>query len=832
MAAFALAVPLSSTSSIPILCSTQNVRNSSKNKQNVIGSGGDAIGNVMEVVKKDMKYIKEGFGKGVEWANKTLRIPQVAKKVDDFIWLRNLENPETVFPSQAPSWPQPHYPDLSGLDLFISDLKALEAYFNYFYYLSLMWTKPLPEIYDPQEVAVYFNLRPHIVALRLLEVFLAFASAAFKIRMSGISSTMGKEVDKNILQYNFGMMLKETMLNLGPTFIKIGQSLSTRPDIIGSEISKALSGLHEQIPPFPRTLALKIIEEELGSPVNKVFSYISSEPVAAASFGQVYRGKTHDGCDVAVKVQRPNLRHVVVRDIYILRLGLGVLRKIAKRKSDPRLYADELGKGFVGELDYNLEATNAEEFREAHSSYPFIMVPKVLRHLTQKRVLTMEWMAGESPRDLLFLSTESVDVPSGHEEKRKYEAKRKLLDMVNKGVEASLVQLLDTGLLHADPHPGNLRYISSRQIGFLDFGLLCRMEKKHQFAMLASIVHIVYGDWGSLVNALIQMDVVRPGTNLRRVTMDLEDALGEVEFHNGIPNVKFSRVLGKIWSVALKYHFRMPPYYTLVLRSLASLEGLAVAADPNFRTFEAAYPYVVRKLLTDNSASSRRILHSVVLNRRREFQWQKLAFFLRVGAVRKGLHLVATSSSQTSSGPSSNGVDGVYDFANLILRVLPSEDGLVLRKLIMTADGSSLIRAIVSREARSFRQQFSTVIADVFYLWILRTLAKVVEVTRLSSSQVRLPSGTHIIWPASFSRLQMIDDYQSFLRDRRIKVIIFNILNSARKDPALVARFYWASFVMLIKASVLACSRVLVTLFEASIARVSSSVPKKIAVGV
>lgn len=119
----------------------------------------------------------------------------------------------------------------------------------------------------------------------------------------------------------------------------------------------------------------------------------------------------------------------------------------------------------------------------------------------------------------------------------------------------------------------------------------------------------------------------------------------------------------------------------------------------------------------------------------------------------------------------------------------------------------------------------------MFYLRILRTLAKVVEVSRLSSSQLQLPSGTHIAWPDSFSRLQMIDDYQSFLRDRRIKVIIFSILNSARKDPALMARFFWTSFVMLITASVLACTQVLVTLFEASIARVSS-IPKKVAVGV
>ncbi|KAL6980378.1 hypothetical protein U1Q18_022021 [Sarracenia purpurea var. burkii] len=536
------------------------------------------LGNLVQVVRKDVEFLKNRVSKGVDWAYTALRVPYLSKALDDVIWLRNIEEDPHSPPLPPLSWPRPFYPELTGVDLFFADLKALEAYANYFYYLSKSWTKPLPEVYDPQDVADYFTYRPHVVALRLLEVFSSFAFAAIRIQTSGIKkfymSSMDLNIEGDAAQYSFGLVLKETMLNLGPTFVKAGQSLSTRPDIIGTEISKALSELHDQIPPFPRTMAMKIIEEELGSPVEKYFSHISEEPVAAASFGQVYKGCTIDGFNVAVKVQRPNLRHVVVRDIYILRLGLGLLQKIAKRKSDLRLYADELGKGLVGELDYTLEAANVSEFMKAHAPFPFIRVPKVFRHLSQKRVLTMEWMDGQSPRDLIEMSTtKSIDHGSSYLKPQQCDARKRLLDLVNKGVEASLIQLLETGLLHADPHPGNLRYTSSGEIGFLDFGLLCRMQKKHQFAMLASIVHIVNGDWASLVSALIDMDVVRPGTNIWRVTMDLEDALGEVEFKDGIPDVKFSRVLGKIWSVALKYHFRMPPYYTLVLRSLASLEG-------------------------------------------------------------------------------------------------------------------------------------------------------------------------------------------------------------------------------------------------------------------
>lgn len=558
---------------------------------------------------------------------------------------------------------------------------------------------------------------------------------------------------------------------------------------------------------------MKIFEEELGSPVESFFSYVSEEPVAAASFGQVYRGSTLDGRTVALKVQRPNLHHVVVRDIYIIRLGLGLLQKIAKRKNDLRLYADELGKGLVGELDYSIEAANASKFLDAHSSFSFMYAPKIFPDLSRKRVLTLEWVVGESPTDLLSLSTSST-----YSERQKLEAKRRLLDLVSKGVEASLVQLLETGLLHGDPHPGNLRYISSGQIGFLDFGLLCQMEKKHRFAMLAAIVHIVNGDWASLVHALIDMDVVRPGTSIRRITMELENSLGEVEFKDGIPDVKFSRVLGKILSIAIKNHFRMPPYFTLVLRSLASLEGLAVAADPNFKTFEAAYPYVVRKLLTENSAETRKILHLVVLNKQKEFRWERLALFLRVGSTRKAFNRVIASKNESSLDYLPNRSSGVFDTAHLVLRLLPSRDGIVLRKLLMTANGASLIRAMVSKEAIFVRQQLCRVIADVLYHWMTQTFGRGIMATWYGS-QVRLTSEADNRELSPSSRLTVpVYDYQSIFRDRRLKVIFSRILDSARKDPALMLKFYWTTFAMVVTASVRACHRVLVSLSEAMLA--------------
>ncbi|KAK1289661.1 putative aarF domain-containing protein kinase [Acorus calamus] len=741
--------------------------------------------------KGDLQFLRQGL----RWVKSSPHLSGLSTTVSRTFWLRFLEDPgassSSTFP--IPPWPSPSYPGLSGMDLLMADLEALKLYAFHLHQLTKIWSMPLPETYDPQIIAFYFSCRPHVLVLRVLEILASFASAAIKMRTSSILkfNKIGLEEDEigNSSDYYIGHLLKETMLNLGPTFIKVGQSLSTRPDITGSEISKVLSELNENIPPFPREVAVDIIEQEFGSPVKSIFSYISEKPVASASFGQVYRGSTLDGCDVAVKVQRPNLLHAVVRDIYILRLGLGVLRKVAKRKSDLCLYADELGKGLVGELDYRIEAANALEFQVAHARFSFISVPKVYRHLSKKRVLTMEWMAGENPSELLFMSQDPGHQVVGNLPRQKLEAQKRLLDLINKGVEASLVQLLETGLLHADPHTGNLRYTNEGHIGFLDFGLLCRMEKKHQFAMLAFIVHIINGDWGAVVHDLTEMDVVRPGPNLLRVTMDLEEALGEVDFKCGIPDIKFSKVLGKIWSIALRYHFRMPPYYTLVLRSLASLEGLAVAADPDFMTFQAACPYVVQKLLSDNSAPMRRILHSAVFNKRKEFEWERLAMYLKIGSRRKSMHGLLNLDPEDQLGHTTNR-SGLFETADAILRLLTSKNGAVLRRLLMTVDSASLTRAMISKDGLFFRQHLSQALAQVIFQWMSRALGGDLQSAGVSGS------------PGSSAPV-----LQAVLTDRRLKLIFYKHLNSIKTDPLLVTRFCWALLTISASALALGCKR-------------------------
>ncbi|WVZ73229.1 hypothetical protein U9M48_021563 [Paspalum notatum var. saurae] len=740
------------------------------------------------------------------------------------------EQPQILQPPPFP--PPPYPPGLSCMELMMADLEALKLYTNYYWTIL---TTPLPQHYDPDLLAQYFVSRPHILASRAIQILFTFLSVVVKTQISKraqltTDATYSNGSSSNGFsdtRYMFGRLLKETFIDLGPTFVKVGQSLSTRPDIIGSEICEALAELHERVPPFPREDAMKIIEGEFECPVSHIFSYVSDDPVAAASFGQVYQGRTVDGALVAIKVQRPNLLPSVLRDIYILRLGLAFIRKVAKRRSNISLYADELGKGFVGELDYNIEAANAAKFLEVHSRYPFMLVPKVHKELTKKRVLTMDWLAGENPKELLSLSKGVSEKVTEAPDKQKLEAKSRLLDLVNKGVEASLVQLLETGLLHADPHPGNLRYTPEGRVGFLDFGLLCMMERKHQRAMLASIIHIVNGDWASLVYDLTEMDVVPPNTNLRRVTMDLEDALGEVTFEDGIPEIKFSKVLGKIWSVAFKYQFRMPPYYTLVLRSLASLEGLAMAADEKFKTFLAAYPYVVRKLLSDNSLATRRLLNQAIFNKWKEFQWQKISVFLKSASSRSNFKyssgVLPEPDTKTMNAASlveiidSSSLDSAaattekaLHTAKLCVKLLLSKDSVVIRRLIMTANAKSLARDLISRDALMFRVLLRKVMADVVCQWLLNvTGLKRVAETPMSIGKIE--GHGHAVLSEESSSLMAL---QAAIRDRRMQLIFSKFVRELREEPVLMIRVSWNVFLIAVTSAAVGLHRFVVFLSE------------------
>ena len=255
----------------------------------------------------------------------------------------------------------------------------------------------------------------------------------------------------------------ELLVDLGPAFIKAGQALSTRPDIVPPLLLEELAQLQDQLPGFDSDLAMACIEEDLGAPVEEIYAQLDRDPISAASLGQVHKGTLKDGQKVAVKVQRPGLREQITLDLYIVRnIAAWLNSNVGLIRSDLVALIDELGKRVFEEMDYLNEASNAEAFRDLHVHNPRIAVPAIYRNATSRRVLTMEWIDGVKLTNLDAVRELGIDPD----------------DMVEVGVNCSLQQLLEHGFFHADPHPGNLFVLDDGRIGLIDFGQVKQISGK------------------------------------------------------------------------------------------------------------------------------------------------------------------------------------------------------------------------------------------------------------------------------------------------------------------------------------------------------------------
>ncbi|GMH35671.1 hypothetical protein BSKO_03539 [Bryopsis sp. KO-2023] len=497
--------------------------------------------------------------------------------------------------------------------------------------------------YDPVSLQNDFASRPWLVAARFGEVIAAF---------SGLAASTGWPLKdaKSLDKVKLGKDLCAVFTSLGPTFVKLGQTLATRPDVMGEEVALELENLQTDTPPFANLTALAVIEEEFGEAVNTIFSFLSEDPVASASLGQVYFGiVAGTGKKVAIKVQRPGMYDSIGLDIYVLRLALGLVRSLASINQDIRLVADEVGQGLIGELDYQQEAQQSDEFRTAHAHLGFVDVPEIVHHLTTKRILTMNWVDGLTPTNYLS-HIEGLEPKSNISYNEAslaalkalspQEARSQLLGLIQMGVECSLSQLLETGVMHADPHPGNIMRSSKGAIVYLDFGLITRVPPASSQAMMGGLVHIVLGDWLAVVDDLEGMGLLKTAIDREALAQDLEkefvrmtgpsdsDNPFEVEgasngkkksplvllLGSSSTKLTFGAVSKVMLKLAVKYRFKLPPYYTLIVRSLATLEGLALKADPGFKIVRSAFPIVVRRLLCDSRPGARALLRELLLD--------------------------------------------------------------------------------------------------------------------------------------------------------------------------------------------------------------------------
>ncbi|XP_024533437.1 uncharacterized protein LOC9641772 [Selaginella moellendorffii] len=441
----------------------------------------------------------------------------------------------------------------------------------------------LPLVYSPQAISAYWGKRPAAVFTRIFQ--LLGVAGGFLSHLAG--DIVSKKLKEN--EVARAIELREIVTSLGPAYIKLGQALSIRPDILSPAAMTELQKLCDKVPSFPNDIAMDLIEKELGQPWTELYSELSPSPIAAASLGQVYKGRLKEtGEPVAVKVQRPYVLETVTIDLYIIRkLGLA-LRKFPQIATDVVGLVDEWAARFFEELDYVNEGRNGTRFAEMmRQDLPQVVVPKTYAKYTSRRVLTTGWIDGEK------LSQSTADDVG---------------ELVNVGVICYLKQLLDTGLFHADPHPGNLIRTLDGKLAILDFGLMTQITDDQKYGMIEAISHLIHRDYEAIVKDFVKLDFIPEGVNLNPIMPVLAKVFDQALEGGGAKNINFQELASDLAQITFDYPFRIPPYFALIIRAIGVLEGIALVGNPDFAIVDEAYPYIAQRLLTDDSPRLREAL--------------------------------------------------------------------------------------------------------------------------------------------------------------------------------------------------------------------------------
>ncbi|KAG8381953.1 hypothetical protein BUALT_Bualt05G0026200 [Buddleja alternifolia] len=425
--------------------------------------------------------------------------------------------------------------------------------------------------------------------------------------------------------------------------VKLGQALSTRPDILPKVYCQELAELQDQIPPFPTRVAIKSIESQLGMPISEIFADISEEPIAAASLGQVYKAHLHSGELVAVKVQRPGMSHLLTTDALLFKMIGGQLKRFAKARKDLLVAVNEMVRHMFEEIDYVLEGQNAERFADlygchscnektnskdnssTHQKIGGVKVPKIYWKLTRKAVLTMEWLDG------IKLTNES----------RLREASLNRKQLIDEGVYCSLRQLLEVGFFHADPHPGNLVATEDGSLAYFDFGMMGDIPRHYRVGLIRVLVHFVNRDSLGLANDFLSLGFIPEGVDLQSVSDALQASFGDATKLSQ----DFQGIMNQLYDVMYEFNFTLPPDYALVIRALGSLEGTAKVLDPDFKVVESAYPFVIGRLLMDPTPDMRKILGQLVIRNDGSIRWNRLEKLI------VAISQQTSESDETSSNP-------------------------------------------------------------------------------------------------------------------------------------------------------------------------------------
>jgi predicted unusual protein kinase regulating ubiquinone biosynthesis (AarF/ABC1/UbiB family) len=467
--------------------------------------------------------------------------------------------------------------------------------------------------YDPVADRRWLLQRPWTLIGRLAVVLWQLAALAVVLILQNNNR------DPKV-QERLGRRILDTLTELGPCFIKVGQSLSTRPDLVRRDWLEQLTKLQDDLPAFDHGIALATIQEQLGAPADQLFEEFPDYPVAAASLGQVYRARLAEGHWVAVKVQRPNLAYILRRDLVLIRL-LAVL-------SGPLLplnlgfgldeIIDEFGRSLFREIDYRQEADNAERFARLFANHPEVTVPRVERHLSSERVLTTSWIHGTKLQLRQDLEAQRLDPAA----------------LIRTGVISGLRQLLEFGYFHADPHPGNLFALSGKtgamgHLAYVDFGMMDSISDADRLTLTGAVVHLINRDFLLLAKDFQALGFLNPKDDVTPIVPALEEVLGGALGEN-VGSFNFKAITDRFSELMFNYPFRVPARFALIIRAVVSQEGLALRLDPSFRIIRVAYPYVARRLLAGDTAEMRDKLLEMIFDSNGRLQLERLENLLAV----------------------------------------------------------------------------------------------------------------------------------------------------------------------------------------------------------
>lgn len=385
--------------------------------------------------------------------------------------------------------------------------------------------------------------------------------------------------DKPVMEYTRYERIRMAATELGPTFVKLAQILSNRPDIIPEGLVKEFEKLQDKVAPFDYTQVKKIVERELGHPIEETFEYFSEKPLASASIGQVHRGRLIDGEEVVIKVQRPHVAEQIEQDMSIIK---DLVRRADRYlKKQGVLNAEEVvnvfDRALSKELDYRNEARNIDRFRTTYKDNKDFYIPKVYRDFSTDKIMVMEYVSGCKITDVEQLHKWGIDP-------------RKI---VEKGMRIYLTQIFEFGYFHGDPHPGNVLVREDGTIILLDFGMIGQLMKKDKMAFAGIFIAMSQHNAREMAKQMRKLAIEDQITDMRQFEYDLNDLIEDYAYLD-VSESSIQDVITRLQKIMYDYHITVPGGVFIVFRAFAILEGIGKKMHPDFKTYEFIKPYGMR----------------------------------------------------------------------------------------------------------------------------------------------------------------------------------------------------------------------------------------------